>query len=124
MRHLILLVAVPLLLDLGTLWALSSGPAAPAPHTGEPAIFFDWDGTALSPHARQTLAVVGHGEAGARIRIGGDPGASGGAYRLALARRRSDRVVGELLADGVAPGRIAVHADTVLVAGRLDLAMR
>ena len=99
----------------------SVAPAAPAPAAARTyLVFFDWDRSELTPRAREIVAEAARNSTTVQtttIEVDGYadtshalPGARGGAYNLALSRRRAESVRTELVRDGVPAAIIDIHA--------------
>ena len=145
MRRLILLVAVPLLLDTAVVCALAiptrtppasaAGPEAvsqhPLPATPPGAklypVFFDWDQASLTPQATAVLRAAGRDAVNgqpARIALlsadgplAPDAGPSHRIYSRALAQAREHEATAELLRDGVDASRIEVAGGVIDLTG-------
>ena len=109
MLRLLLLIAMPFIVDAAVAYALAATPDDRPVQASM--VFFDWDQSDLSPHARATVAEAGSGASGGRIvRIvlqAADGMGGGTAYSAALSQARWRSVMAELAQDGVSPGQVA-----------------
>ena len=132
MKRLVLMVTLPFLFDaaVGCALALNTPGAARPPQTQVQAatVFFYWDASSISPHARTVLAGVAHAQPGhAPAHITVDSAADsrqGATYTLLLNQRRVNSIVAELQRDGVPAHRIVASSDLreVIVDAPLELA--
>ncbi len=121
MKRVILMVALPLLFDaaVGCALALDAQPGVTKPPNSQAQaakVFFYWDDSSISPHARDVLAGVAHaqpGHAAAHIIVDGAADSLQGAtYTALLSRRRVNSIVAELQRDGVPADRITAKPGT------------
>ena len=119
MKRVILMVALPLLFDaaVGCALALDARPGVTKPPHAQAhaaTVFFYWDDSSLSPHARDVLAGVAHAQPShAPARIMADSAADnlqGATYTALLGQRRMNSIVAELQRDGVPAERITAQA--------------
>ena len=119
MKRVIMMVTLPFLFDaaVGCALALDTQPDVTKPphaQTQAATVFFYWDDSSLSPHARDVLAGVAHAQPGrtpARIMV--DSAADklqGATYTALLTQRRVNSIVAELQHYGVRADRISARA--------------
>ena len=108
MLRLLLLIAMPFVVDAAVAYALAATPDDRPVQASM--VFFDWDQPDLSPHARATVAQAGLAAAGGRVaRIvlqAADGMGAATAYGAALSQARWRNVMAELAQDGVSPDQV------------------
>ena len=119
MLRLLLLIAAPFIVDAAVAYALAATPEDRPVETRM--VFFDWDQTGLSDHARATLAQAGHrtleGKATEILLEAADGMGLATAYGASLSRARWRNLMAELYEDGVSPEQVVRSGYNIVTLG-------